>query len=141
MSVQRLGYMGFEVSDVSAWRSFMTDKLGTMEVSSSESSARFRTDSRSWRLMVEKGTSDDISLSGYEVDSEESLVDIHKRLEAHGIEVTMEDAQLAADRGVLGLISCRDTVDTRVEIYYGATELFEKPFISPTGVSGFLTGD
>jgi 2,3-dihydroxybiphenyl 1,2-dioxygenase len=141
MTVQRLGYLGFQVSDVSGWRSFMTDKLGAMEASSSDRSARFRTDSRSWRLMVEKGTSDDISLAGYEVDSEESLVDIHKRLEAHGIEVTMESAELAADRGVLGLISCRDTVDTRVEIYYGATELFERPFASPTGVNGFLTGD
>lgn len=141
MSVQRLGYMGFEVADVPAWRAFMTEKLGAMEASNSENSARFRVDSRSWRLMVEKGPSDDISLSGYEVDSADSLLAIKKRLEAHGIEVTTESVELAADRGVLGLISCTDTANTRVEIYYGATELFEKPFISPTGVSGFMTGD
>ncbi len=28
-----------------------------------------------------------------------------------------------------------------MEVYYGATELFEKPFNSPTGVTGFTTGD
>ncbi|WP_397517273.1 hypothetical protein [Rhodococcus sp. UFZ-B548] len=49
MSVQRLGYMGFEVADVPAWRAFMTEKLGAMEASSSENSARFRIDSRSGR--------------------------------------------------------------------------------------------
>lgn len=141
MSVQRLGYMGFEVSDVPAWRAFATERLGAMEASASEDSARFRLDSRSWRLMVEKGPADDIALSGYEVESEDALRAIKMRLEAHGVEVTTESAELAADRGVIELISCTDPANTRVEIYYGATELFEKPFISPTGVSGFNTGD
>ena len=80
MSVQRLGYLGFEVSDVPAWRSFMTEKLGAMEATGNEYSARFRTDSRSWRLLVEKGPSDDISFAGFEVDSEEALFAIGKIL-------------------------------------------------------------
>lgn len=141
MSVQRLGYLGFEVSDVPAWRTFLTQRLGVMEASSSEDAARFRMDSRSWRLMVENGPADDISLSGYEVDSEDSLHAIAKRLESHGIKVTRESPELAAERGVLGLISCTDPTNTRIEIYYGATEVFEAPFISPTGVTGFRTGD
>jgi biphenyl-2,3-diol 1,2-dioxygenase len=141
LSVQRLGYLGFEVSDVPAWRSFMTEKLGAMEATGNEYSARFRTDSRSWRLLVEKGPSDDISFAGFEVDSEEALFAIGKRLESHGVKVTSESSELAADRGVLGLISCTDPMDTRVEIYFGATELFEKPFVSPTGIGSFLTGD
>ncbi|MCZ8379451.1 biphenyl-2,3-diol 1,2-dioxygenase [Mycobacterium sp. CPCC 205372] len=141
MSVQRLGYLGFEVSDVQAWRSFMTEKLGAMEAGGDEYSARFRTDSRSWRLLVEKGPADDISFAGFEVDSEEALFAIGERLESHGVKVTSESSELAAERGVLGLISCVDPMDTRVEIYFGATELFEKPFVSPTGVSSFLTGD
>lgn len=141
MSVQRLGYLGFEVSDVQAWRSFMTQKLGVMEAAGDEDSARFRTDSRSWRILVEKGPSDDILFAGFEVDSEAELFAIGERLESHGIKVTSESSELAAERGVLGLISCADPMDTRVEIYFGATELFEKPFVSPTGVSSFLTGD
>ena len=141
MSVQRLGYLGFEVSDVQAWRSFMTQKLGVMEASGDDASARFRIDSRAWRLQVDKGTSDDISFAGFEVDSAQSLAAIRKRLEAHGVEVTAESADAAAKRGVLGLLSCSDPVGSRVEIYYGATELFEEPFNSPTGVHGFLTDD
>lgn len=141
MSIQRLGYLGFEVSDVSAWRSFVTDKLGAMEASACEDRARFRIDSRAWRLNIEKGSADDIVFSGYEVDSEDELMAVRKRLDAHGIAVTVESPEMALDRGVLGLISCTDPASNRVEIYYGATELFERPFHSPVGVSGFLTGD
>jgi hypothetical protein len=112
-----------------------------MEAAGDDNSARFRTDSRSWRLSVEKGASDDISFAGFEVDNAEALHAIGERLESQGIKVTAEGSELAADRGVLGLISCSDPMGTRVEIYYGATELFEEPFVSPTGVGSFLTGD
>jgi 2,3-dihydroxybiphenyl 1,2-dioxygenase len=140
MSIQRLGYLGFEVSDVAAWRAFAAAKLGLMEFSASTHGARFRIDSRAWRLNVEKGSADDLSFSGYEVDSEDALAALKKRLETHGVAVTVESPDLVKDRGVLGLVSCKDPAGNRVEICYGATELFEKPFVSPTGVSGFLTG-
>jgi biphenyl-2,3-diol 1,2-dioxygenase len=140
MSIQRLGYLGFEVSDVPAWRAFLTQKLGVMETGGDDS-LRFRTDSRSWRLAIEAGPSDDISFAGFEVDSEDALDAVRRRLESQGVEVTTESAAVAAVRGVLGLISCRDAVDTRIEVYYGATELFQEPFVSPLGVSGFSTGD
>lgn len=141
MSVQRLGYLSFEVSDVQAWRSFMTQKLGVMEASGSEESARFRLDSRAWRLEVQKGEADDLSFAGFEVDSARSLAATRERLEKLGVEVTVESAEVAASRGVLGLLSCADPVGSRVEVYYGATELYEEPFNSPTGVQGFLTDD
>lgn len=141
MTVERLGYLGFEVSDVLAWRDFMTEKLGAMESSGDEKSARFRTDSRDWRLLVEYGESDDISFAGYEVDGEDALLEIKTRLEARGVTVTTESAELAADRGVLGLLSCTDPANTRIEIFYGATEVPDQPFVSPSGVAGFMAGD
>lgn len=141
MSVQRLGYLGMEVSDIEAWRKFATSRLGAMEAPAPEGTARFRLDSRSWRFMVIPGSSDDLAIAGYEVDSEDALREIKQRLENFGVKVTTESAELAAERGVLGLISCTDPTDTRVEIYYGGTELFEVPFASPTGVTGFRTDD
>ncbi|WP_149135067.1 biphenyl-2,3-diol 1,2-dioxygenase [Cupriavidus campinensis] len=141
MSIQRLGYMGFEVADVPAWRSFMTGKLGAMESSSSETEAKFRLDSRAWRLSVSKGHTDDYLFAGYEVDSEKGLQAVKESLEARGVAVKVEGPELTAKRGVLGLISCADPFGNRVEVYYGGTELFEQPFASPAGVSGFQTGD
>nr|WP_231113367.1 hypothetical protein [Pandoraea pnomenusa] len=64
MSIRRLGYMGFEVSDVRAWRSFATAKLGTMEASANETEATFRIDSRAWRLSVSCYGSGYLSLGG-----------------------------------------------------------------------------
>ncbi|WP_230290962.1 biphenyl-2,3-diol 1,2-dioxygenase [Croceicoccus sp. Ery5] len=141
MSIQRLSYLGFEVSDIAAWRAFAADKLGLMESSAVAHRARFRIDSRAWRLSVDKGQADDLSFSGYEVDSEEALTAVKKRLEARGVAVLVEGQDIATDRGVLGLVSCKDPAGNRVEICYGPTEVFETPFISPAGVSGFLTGD
>lgn len=142
MSVQRLGYLGIEVSDVDAWRTFATSRLGAMEApTAGGAGARFRLDSRSWRFEVTPGPSDDLALAGYEVDSEEALAEVKSRLEDFGIKVTTESRELAAERGVLGLISCTDPTDTRVEIYFGGTEVFEVPFASPIGVTGFLMGD
>ncbi len=141
MSVQRLGYLGFQVSDVAAWRSFATSRLGAMESHGDETAATFRTDSRSWRFKVEKGADDDLAFSGYEVHDAASLSAMKTRLETHGVVVKEESDELAVERGVLGLLSCKDPVGNRVEIYYGATEVFEKPLVSPAGVSGFKTGD
>lgn len=141
MSIKRLGYMGFEVADVRAWRAFATARLGAMEASASETEATFRIDSRAWRLSVSKGSADDYLFAGYEVDSEQGLQEVKQSLEAHGVAVRVEGQELIAKRGVLGLISCTDPFGNRIEVYYGGTELFERPFASPTGVSGFQTGD
>jgi biphenyl-2,3-diol 1,2-dioxygenase/3-methylcatechol 2,3-dioxygenase len=141
MSVQRLGYLGVEVTDIDAWRAFATMRLGMMEAAAPEGTARFRLDSRSWRFMVTPGAADDLAIAGYEVDSEEGLLEVKRRLEDHGVKVTHESSELAAERGVLGLVSCVDPTDTRIEIYYGGTELFEEPFVSPTGVTSFRTED
>lgn len=141
MSIKRLGYMGFEVADVRAWRAFATTKLGLMEAAADETEATFRIDSRAWRLSVSHGPADDYLYSGYEVDSEQGLQEVRQSLEAHGVAVKVAGAELTAKRGVLGLISCNDPFGNRIEVYYGGTELFERPFASPTGVSGFQTGD
>jgi biphenyl-2,3-diol 1,2-dioxygenase/3-methylcatechol 2,3-dioxygenase len=139
MSIQRLGYLGFESSNLDAWRRFAAEKIGIMECAVSSDQVRFRVDSRAWRIAVHSGETDDLAYAGYEVDSEEALAAVKKRLDAHGIAVVDEDQTVAQSRGVLGLISCKDPWDNRIEIYYGATEVFERPFCSPSGVSGFIT--
>lgn len=46
MGIKSLGYMGFSVSDVQAWRSYLTKKIGLMEVNGSDEKALYRMDSR-----------------------------------------------------------------------------------------------
>jgi biphenyl-2,3-diol 1,2-dioxygenase len=141
MSIKSLGYIGFSVSDVSEWRNFLSNKIGLMEVDGDEDSARYRMDCRSWRISVEKGSDDDISFAGYEVADPESLKEITERLIKDGIDVTIGDEKLAKKRNVMELISFKDPFGMSLEIYYGATEVYQLPFVSSTGVTGFRTGE
>jgi biphenyl-2,3-diol 1,2-dioxygenase len=141
MSIKSLGYMGFAVKDVSAWRSFLTKKVGLMEVAGSDESAQYRMDSRSWRIAVQKGASDDLAFAGYEVANPAALQEMTERLRNAGIQVATGNAELAKRRGVMELISFQDPFGMPLEIYYGATDVFERPFVSSAGVTGFVTGE
>ncbi|HCF1525233.1 VOC family protein [Pseudomonas aeruginosa] len=141
MLIKSLGYMGFSVSNVSAWRSFLTKKVGLMEVFASDNLCRYRMDSRSWRISVEKGSADDLAYAGYEVANAKSLQALKQLLEEQGVDVTTGSKEHLEQRGVMDLISIQDPFGMTLEFYYGATDLFQSPFISPTGVSGFKTGE
>lgn len=139
MGIKSLGYMGFSVSDVPAWREFLANKIGLMEVDADEEGARYRMDSYGWRVAIERGGDDDISFAGYEVTGPESLKEMTVRLMNAGIDVSTGNSALAEKRNVMELISFEDPFGTTLEIYYGATEVYEHPFVSSTGITGFKT--
>lgn len=140
MGVSALGYVGFEVSDLAAWRHYATDFLGLMDVTTDESELRFRMDSHAWRFAITKGGRDDLSFIGFEVTDADALATVAQQLKTIGVE-TIQDKVLAKHRGVSDLLKCADPSGTAVEIYYGATEVFPEPLRSPAGVQGFVTGD
>ncbi len=141
VSVGSLAYLGFTVEDPSAWLHFATNVLGLMPADENDGAGRLRIDQRSWRIAVEKGAKTDIAFAGFEVSGRDELSAMRLQLARHGIAVSEDDGSLAADRGVTGLIFCRDPLGIQVELFYGATERFEKPFVSPMAVHGFVTGD
>jgi len=141
MAIKQLGYLGFSVKDVPAWSQLLTSGLGLEEVESSNERALFRLDSRAWRVAVDYGEEDDVSYIGFEVADAQSLEQLTEKLIHHGVEVRTGEVGLAKERGVLDIISITDPYGLPIEIYYGATEAFHKPFVSPAGVSGFLTNE
>lgn len=140
MSVNALGYIGIEASDLDAWRRYGNDFLGLMDVSTSADELRFRVDARSWRVAVHAGPADDLAYAGFEVAGASALADTIAHLATLGTTATL-DPELAQRRGVSGLARCVDPAGVAVELYYGATERFEVPLRSPVGVSGFVAGD
>jgi 2,3-dihydroxybiphenyl 1,2-dioxygenase len=140
MSISALGYLGFEVSDLDAWTGFAAGTLGVMPADGSSDVRRFRVDSQAWRLEARKGGRDDLAVAGFEVAGEPELRAMAERLKGAGVAVAEGGADLVRDRGVCGLVSCRDPDGLDVEIYYGPTLATEAPFASPVGVSGFVTG-
>ena len=142
MKVRALAYIGLEATDVAAWQSYATDVLGLMKVHSEDTgTVKFRMDTRSWRIEVEQGRRNDIAYAGFEVANPDDLDAVRRRVEEYGIAVTRGDADLLTKRGVVDLFHFQDLIGLRVEVFYGATEVFEQPFCSPTGTSGFVTGE
>jgi biphenyl-2,3-diol 1,2-dioxygenase len=111
-----------------------------MPAESPHGGLRFRTDAQSWRVSVEQGMEDDIDFVGFEVLGADALAGMAARLTAAGVALSNDDEALAGERGVTGLVSCRDPQGMGVEIYYGPTERHETPFASKS-VSGFVTGE
>jgi biphenyl-2,3-diol 1,2-dioxygenase len=141
VAIGNLGYLGFKASDLAAWRTFGQNVLGLMLSEETDGRLRFRIDSQAWRISVDSGSDDDLAYMGFEVPSANDLADIVRRLAAAGVTVTNGDAALINDRGVTDMIKCQDPDGIQVEIYYGPTRRFEIPFISPQGVSGFVTDE
>ncbi|MBX3484289.1 FAD-dependent monooxygenase [Phenylobacterium sp.] len=141
MSIANLGYIGFRVSDVAAFKAFATNVLGVMVADEREGGVRFRVDSLDWRIAVEEGPENDIVFAGYEVAGAAELAEMSRRLTAAGVAVGNGDPALLKERGVCGMITCADPDGLRLEIYYGPTERTNQPFVSQAGVKGFVTGD
>jgi biphenyl-2,3-diol 1,2-dioxygenase len=140
MSISALGYLGVEVADLDAFANFATGVLGLMPAEGAGDVRRFRLDAQAWRIEARGGERNDLAFAGFEVAGAPELEAVAERLATAGVEVTEGGSDLAADRGVCGLLTCRDPDGLGVEIYYGPTLRTETPFASPVGAPGFVTG-
>ena len=140
MGIESLGYLGIRAKDPRAFAEFATRVLGMMPGESAGEARRFRLDELAWRFAVEQGDADDAAYIGLEVSGAPELEAMRARLREAGVAVGDGSADLLAERGVLGLISCKDPDGLAVEIFYGPTLRTETPFVSPAGVASFVTG-
>jgi biphenyl-2,3-diol 1,2-dioxygenase len=140
MSVIGLGYIGLNVSDVGAWKTWAHDFVGAMEAPASPAGIeRLRFDDHAWRVALEPGDKDDIAWIGFEVAGPAELATLRERLAANGVDVQDAALDLLSERGVVGLVRCRDPEGLGIELYYGPTRLTHIPFVSPQGAR-FVTG-
>ena len=140
MNVKSLGYIGIESMKMDEWRTYCTEFMGLMDVSSGAKELRFRMDDIGWRISVKEGQREDLSFAGFDVRDEATLLAVCEQLSLLGFEAKV-DEELALKRNVATLYRVSDPDGLQVELYYGATEIAEKSFVSPAGVSGFVTGD
>jgi len=140
-AIQRLGTLGFEVSDVAAWERFAADVLG-LEVGErrTDGSVALRMDERAQRIVLHPGPADDLAYLGFEVDDAGALRELTRELQAAGVAVTEAKPETVAARGVEALFHCEDPAGNPIELSTGAA-LADAPFRSERVRSGFLTGD
>ncbi|MBV1882089.1 MAG: VOC family protein [Pseudomonadales bacterium] len=139
-TVSNLSYLGVHGKDLDAWQSFLTGVLGVSS-KQSDTDLQVRFDEQETRLRVIKGDTNDIQYAGYEVDNEENLLAVKARLDEMGYTTELVDKAQAKEYGVIGLVKTHDPDGLEIHLVYGADIRPDKPFVSPTGVSGFVTGD
>ncbi|BBF71900.1 MULTISPECIES: VOC family protein [Sphingomonas] len=141
MAVISLGYVMIEARDLNDWRAFACDIAGLMPTTASRDDvALFRMDDRPFRLWVQKGARNAFIAPGWECASREDFDALLARLEAAGRPVERADIMEARARQVYELARSSDPAGNAMEIFYGRFVDYA-PFVSPAGVSGFVTGD
>jgi 3,4-dihydroxy-9,10-secoandrosta-1,3,5(10)-triene-9,17-dione 4,5-dioxygenase len=140
MTTSSLGYAVIQATDIAAWRKFGAEVLGLMPVEASDGGVRFRMDERPFRIAVVPGSEDRFLSSGWEMPNQEAYDATLKNLSAAGVAIEHGTAAEAADRKVRALARCKDPSGNLLEIYHGRIYDYA-PFVSPAGVSGFITGN
>lgn len=139
-TVAQLGYLGFEVGDLGAWRRFATDLLGLgVGQPRPDGALPLRMDDHDFRFLLHQGTKDDIAYLGWEVADGAALDAMKDRLARAGVPFQAGTAAEAAARGVREMIVLADPDGIRTEIHHGPTPGLQ-PFRSEKIASGFKTG-
>lgn len=141
MSITALGYVTVSATDLSRWRAFACDVLGLMPgAARADGALALRLDDRPFRFLVEPDARDGFGAIGLECADAASWAATIAKLAAAGVAVTPGDAALAKARCVGELALLADPAGNAIELYHGRMTDYA-PFVSPAGVSGFLTGN
>jgi 2,3-dihydroxybiphenyl 1,2-dioxygenase len=128
----QLGFLEFEVRDIAAWTTFLTQVLGTKNVGD----GRFQLDSYAWRFQLVEGTADDLSAVGWEL-SDAELDALLNRLAT--TEHTPEPASPEL-RGAKRRYTLTDPAGIPIELVSGLARA-EHPFSSSLVPSGFVADE
>jgi len=137
--IEALGYVGLEVSDFAAWRSFACDELGLQWCPREDNTIDLRIDDYATRIRLHQGPRDDLAYAGWEVKDAAKLTALAAKLQASGHTVEHGSEELAGDRRVKGIIRFSDPEGTLHEAFYGPLQKTNNPFVSPTATR-FKTG-
>lgn len=138
--IANLGYVVLRSSDVATWRAFGTDVIGAMEASPSGSVAALKFDNHPFRLLVEPGEADRLAAIGWDMGSEVAFDAMRAHLATNGVAVREGTTAEVGSRCVTALFVTSDPAGNPLEFYHGRTDC-GAPFVSPAGVSGFVTGE
>lgn len=129
----QLGFLCFEVSDLGAWHTFLTETLGLTDAGG----GRYRMDGHAWRFQLTEGPLDDLLTAGWEFDSPDALLARVAALRAAGVAVS---AAAPDARGATHRFTCLDPAGIPVELVCGLARAAE-PFESPVVQGGFVADD
>jgi 3,4-dihydroxy-9,10-secoandrosta-1,3,5(10)-triene-9,17-dione 4,5-dioxygenase len=140
MDIRGLGYVTVAATDLKRWHDYATGVLGMMVDAGSDERLYLKMDERPYRILVERADRDGYGACGWEVAGKASFEQAIAELQAADIEVQRGSAAEATGRKVQELARFADPDGNRHELFWGPQQDFA-PFVSPAGVSGFVTSD
>ena len=141
MGIKSLGYVVVKTAQADAWDRLLTEVIGTMRGEGAPDGVAFyRIDGRPFRFWIEKGETESLEAAAYEVADAGELAALKGKIAAAGLPVSDGTAEEAAARHVAAFFRAQDPAGNRLEFFHGDTR-DEVAFVSPAGVSGFVTGD
>lgn len=141
MAIRELGYVVVETGQLDQWESFLRDVVGAMPVETGEARAlHFRVDERPFRFRIVEGEREGLRAAGYEIDSRAELERLAEAIAAASAPVEWGEADAAGRRHVEAFFATTDPAGNGLEFYCGHASI-DDPFVSPAGVSGFVTGE
>lgn len=141
MNIRSLAYAYIGAKDPAQWLTFGTDVMGMMQAPQRESddTVFLKMDERPFRLAISKAEQDSLLCCGWELATQKEFESAKLALTAAGVSYTAGEAAAAEERGVKEFIAFNDPSGNALELFWG-NHLDYAPFISPVGLSEFVTG-
>ena len=115
--VTKLAYLGFNVADVSQWRTILFDILGLEQRNdSADGQINLRMDGHHHRLSFVDSDQDSLAYIGWEVDTIDQFQALYNHLQGMGIGVEMASEADKQDRMVLELMKFRGPDNVPFEV-------------------------
>jgi 2,3-dihydroxybiphenyl 1,2-dioxygenase len=140
VGVTELGYVGFGVSDLGAWKAFSTEILG-MEFIEEPKGARLRMDYWHQRIVLHQGAEDDLHYAGFRVSGPDTFWAMQRQLTDLGIAFEVGSPAEAEARRVLEFLKLQDPAGVPLEIFHGPQVDRHAPLHPGRGMHGkFVVG-
>lgn len=140
MEIKELGYVVIGAPDIEKWRDYGVNVLGMPDADGPDGSLYLKMDDRDFRIAVIKTEKDELHAAGWQVADEDAFNARRAELEGAGVTVTSGTEAERKLRKVRDFFWFTDPAGRRHEICWGAISSFA-PFVSPVGVSGFVTSE
>jgi len=142
MSVTQLGYIGFSVKDLEAWRTLAGPMLGfeLRERVGDDAPLYLRLDENHHRVALFPAKVESIAYIGWEVADFDALERLAERIAGGGIEIHRGTEEQAETRKVHAFYALQDPEGFPVEIFCGAM-LDDAPLRTDRPVSGYVCGE
>src|SRR5579885_2790849 len=139
VQVTELGYIGFGVKDLDAWKKFAANILALQVVDEGERDRCYlRMDYWHHRIVLHSDPSDDLMYLGFRVAGAEEFREMQSQLNEAGIAFRVGSEAEAAERRVLEIMKLEDPDGNPVEIFHGPYVQFSRPFHPGRGMHGPL---